>query len=202
MAVATAQLPARPRKKRLSPDTRTAMLYLAPAFIVMALITFYPLMYQTYMSFTDFQLRNLRADGPAPPWVGLDNYIKILQSNLNIPNFHFLRMLVFNLWWAISNVAIHVVLGVAVAVLLNTEGLRFKRFYRADLHPARGHPADHRRDGLAEHVRHPVRRGELRPGRHRRRDRAPAGRHPAGLAARGQRPDPVHPAARSPTSPC
>ena len=131
MAVASVQLPVRPGKKRISADTRTAMLYLAPAFIVMALITFYPLVYQTYMSFTDFQLRHLRADGPSPPWVGLDNYVKILESNLNIPNFHFLRMLLFNLWWAISNVAIHVVLGVAVAVLLHTEGLRFKRLYRA-----------------------------------------------------------------------
>ena len=41
----------------------------------MGLITFYPLLFQTYMSFTDFGLRNLRPGSEAPPFVGLDNYI-------------------------------------------------------------------------------------------------------------------------------
>jgi arabinogalactan oligomer / maltooligosaccharide transport system permease protein len=131
VTAASVPLPAAPRRPRISRDTRSAILYLSPAFLVMALITFYPLIYQTYMSFTDFQLRNLRVGADPAPFVGLDNYVKILESNLNIPNFHFLRMVVFNLWWALSNVAIHVVLGVAVAILLNTQGLRFKRFYRA-----------------------------------------------------------------------
>ena len=97
----------------------------------MGLITFYPLLYQTYMSFTDFGLRNLRAGAEAPPFVGIDNYIKILSSNLAIPNFEFFRLIFFNLWWAFSNVVIHVILGVLIAVLLNQPGMRFKRFWRA-----------------------------------------------------------------------
>jgi arabinogalactan oligomer/maltooligosaccharide transport system permease protein len=83
------------------------------------------------MSFTDFGLRNLRPGAPSPPFVGPENYLRIIQNELNIPNFHFLRLVLFNLWWAFSNVVIHVILGVAIAVLLNTEGLRFKRAYRA-----------------------------------------------------------------------
>ena len=47
------------RRRRFSPDTRTALLYLLPAFLVMGIITFYPLLFQTWMSFTDFQLKNL-----------------------------------------------------------------------------------------------------------------------------------------------
>ncbi len=173
----------------MSRDTRSAILYLMPAFLVMAFITFYPLIYQTYMSFTDFQLRNLRAGAAAAPFVGLDNYIKILQSNLSIPNFHFLRMVVFNLWWALSNVAIHVVLGVAVAILLNTQGPALQALLPRDLHPARRHPADHRRDGLAEHVRHAVRRGELRAGRRSAASSAsrPASSHRTGSARRTTR---------------
>ncbi len=131
MTAASVQVPATRRPPRLARDTRTAILYLAPAFIVMGLITFWPLIYQTYMSFTDFQLRNLRLGSDPPPFVGLDNYVKILQSNLGIPNFHFFRLIFFNLWWAFSNVVIHVILGVAIAVLLNTQGLRLKRFWRA-----------------------------------------------------------------------
>ncbi len=131
MTAASVQLPKPKRRRRISSDTRAAYLYLTPAFLVMGLITFYPLAYQTYMSFTDFGLRNLRVGAEAAPFVGLDNYIRILTSNLSIPNFEFLRLVLFNIWWALSNVAIHVVLGVIIAVTLNTQGLRFKRFWRA-----------------------------------------------------------------------
>jgi arabinogalactan oligomer/maltooligosaccharide transport system permease protein len=118
------------RRRRFSPDARTALLYLLPAFLVMGIITFYPLLFQTWMSFTDFQLQNLSGK-VQPNLVGLDNYIQIVQSKLNIPNFEFLRLLFFNLFWAFSNVVIHVILGVAVALVLNVEGLRFKKIYRA-----------------------------------------------------------------------
>jgi len=127
VAVAT---PYVPKRRWFSRDARFALLYLLPAFIVMGIITFYPLLFQTYMSFTDFGLKNLSGKVPAN-LVGLDNYTDILQSKLNIPNFEFLRLLFFNLFWAFSNVIIHVVLGVAIALLLNTKGLRFRGFYRA-----------------------------------------------------------------------
>ena len=45
--------------------TRTAWLYLIPAFLVMGLITFYPLFYQVWMSTTDYGITNLRVDSPA-----------------------------------------------------------------------------------------------------------------------------------------
>jgi arabinogalactan oligomer/maltooligosaccharide transport system permease protein len=119
-----------PRRRRFSPDTKTALFYLLPALFVMGTITFYPLIFQTWMSFTDFQLKNLSGKIP-PNGVGIDNYINILKSELNIPNFEFVRLLFFNLFWAFSNVIIHVVLGVAIAIVLNTQGLRLKRVWRA-----------------------------------------------------------------------
>jgi arabinogalactan oligomer/maltooligosaccharide transport system permease protein len=131
MAAVTAPISPPKRSRLLGSDARTAIVYLAPAFLVMGLITFYPLFFQVYMSFTDFGLRNLRPGAEAAPFVGLDNYVRILSNNLGIPNFHFIRMLFFNIWWALSNVVIHVVLGVLIAVMLNTQGLRFKRVYRA-----------------------------------------------------------------------
>jgi arabinogalactan oligomer/maltooligosaccharide transport system permease protein len=83
------------------------------------------------MSFTDYGLKNLRAGSAPPNIVGLDNYVKILSNNIAIPNYDFWRLLAFNLTWAVSNVVIHVVLGVLIAVLLNVEGLWFKKVYRA-----------------------------------------------------------------------
>lgn len=113
---------------------RTALpyLYLLPAFFVMGIITFYPLLFQVWMSFTDFGLANFRVNNPEPAqFVGLDNYVRIAQSKLQIPNFEFLRLVLFNLIWAFSNVVIHVIIGVLVAVVLNTKGLLFRKYWRA-----------------------------------------------------------------------
>lgn len=108
---------------------RVAYLYLVPALLVMGVITLYPLVYQVWMSFTDYTVTNLR--GNPPTWVGIQNYLNVLSSSLAIPNFSFLRLILYNIFWAVSNVAIHVVLGVGIALLLNADGLKFKRFYRA-----------------------------------------------------------------------
>ena len=108
---------------------RLAYVYILPAFIIMALITFYPIVYQIWMSFTNFQIKNLRLQNPDP--VGLQNYIDILWNGLPVPNFAFGRILVFNLFWTFTNVALHVSLGIAIALALNTEGLPGKRIYRS-----------------------------------------------------------------------
>jgi arabinogalactan oligomer/maltooligosaccharide transport system permease protein len=106
-------------------------LYLLPAFIVMGVITFYPMGFQAWMSFTDYGLQNLRITAPPPNFVGLSNYIKILTSQISLSSFLFWNTLGFNLFWAFSNVIIHVSLGIVIAVLLNTEGVWFKGIYRA-----------------------------------------------------------------------
>lgn len=117
--------------RRRTLNARTAYLFLLPSLLVMAVITFYPLVFQVWMAFTDFQLKNLRPGSAGPAMVGFNNFARILDSNIVIPNFDFVRILVFNLFWAFSNVIIHVVLGVAVALILNVDGLRFKRIWRA-----------------------------------------------------------------------
>jgi arabinogalactan oligomer / maltooligosaccharide transport system permease protein len=131
MSATAAAAQPRPSWWRRNGGNRTAYLFLAPALLVMAIITFYPLVFQVWLSFTDYGLRNLRVNSPAPNYVGVDNYLRILDNNIVLPNFDFIRILVFNLFWAFSNVVLHVVLGVAIALVLNVEGLRFKRIYRA-----------------------------------------------------------------------
>ncbi len=116
--------------------TRTAWLYLLPAFVVMGIITFYPLVYQVWMSTTDYGIGSLNPSSPRyvePSPVGLQNYEQIATGELPvaIANFSFWNVLGFNLVWTFTNVPIHVVMGVLIAVLLNVKGLWFKRFYRA-----------------------------------------------------------------------
>ncbi len=115
---------------------RRAMLpyvYLLPAFLVMSVITFYPLIYQVIISFTDFQTKDLllQLASPKLQHVGLKNYVDIVTGGLPVQNFEFFRVLTYNLWWAVTNVLVHVPAGVLIAVLLNTPGLWGKRIYRA-----------------------------------------------------------------------
>src|SRR5512142_830476 len=105
--------------------------YLLPAFLVMGVITYYPMIYQVWMSFTNYGLKNLRFDAPLPDYVGLTNYINILSNNLGLSYYDFAKMLAFNLFWTFSNVIIHVAVGILIAVILNRQGLWFRGIYRA-----------------------------------------------------------------------
>ncbi len=108
-------------------------LYLVPAFSVMAVITFYPLIYQVIISFTNFETKHLLLglNSPDLEIVGFKNYIDIFTGSLPVQNFEFFRVLIYNFWWAITNVMVHVPAGVLIAILLNVPGLWFKRIYRA-----------------------------------------------------------------------
>ena len=124
------------REGRAKVDIRrtiTPYLYLVPAFLIMGIITFYPLIYQVIVSFTDFETKHLLKGLASPElnFIGLENYWKILTGGLPVQNFDFFRVLTYNFWWAITNVTLHVPAGVIIAVLLNVQGLRFKRIYRA-----------------------------------------------------------------------
>lgn len=117
---------------------RIAYVYLIPALFIMGIITFYPIVYQFYMSFTDFGPQSLNASPlnkayKPPVNIGLQNYANIINNKVSvkIQNFNFFRILAFNLWWTFSNVIFHVGLGIVIAVILNIEGLWFKRIYRA-----------------------------------------------------------------------
>lgn len=91
------------------------------------------------MSFTNFRITNLRFNmfNPetweryAPAIVGLDNYVKILTSNLAIEDYNFARLLLFNVVWTVTNVFFHVVVGIGVALALNYKHLIGRRVYRA-----------------------------------------------------------------------
>ena len=129
--LASSAQPERPSRWSQWRKSGTPYFYLIPAGVVMAIITFYPLGFQVWMSFTNYGLANLRLTAPLPQFVGLDNYIKILQNDLPLQDFNFWNMLGFNLFWTFSNVIFHLALGVLIAVILNTEGLWFKGIYRA-----------------------------------------------------------------------
>jgi arabinogalactan oligomer/maltooligosaccharide transport system permease protein len=136
--VSSQKAPKRNWKKLLN-DSRIAWLYILPAGLLMLVISFFPQIYQVLMSFTDYRITNLRFNmfNPetweryAPAILGLENYVKILTSNLAIEDYNFGRLLLFNIVWTVVNVSFHVSIGIAVALALNYKKLIVRRIYRA-----------------------------------------------------------------------
>lgn len=133
-----------PRKKPESGFSKevkksvTAWIYILPAGLLMIIITMLPQVYQIWMAFTDYAIKNLRFNpiNPdtaqfAPSMVGLQNFIDILQNNLSITNYNFGRILIFNIVWTVANLVFHVGLGVLIAVALNSKGVIGRKVYRA-----------------------------------------------------------------------
>ncbi len=113
--------------------------YIAPAGLIMALISFFPQAFQVWLSFTDFKAKNLRFnlfdsatwERFSPEIIGFENFSRILRSDLNIATYDFPRILGFNVTWTVINVVFHVGLGLAIAMVLNSKHVIFRRFYRA-----------------------------------------------------------------------
>lgn len=130
--------PSSKRRKKIGESLR-AWMYILPAGLLMLVITFFPQAYQAWMAFTDYRLQNLRFnifnrttwEQFAPEIVWLENFQRVLTSNLPIENYDFVRLLKFNVAWTVSNVFFHVLLGIAIALALNSKNLIGRRFYRA-----------------------------------------------------------------------
>lgn len=114
--------------KRDIKESTLAYRFVAPAAVVMSLITLYPLLYGVWMAFTNFNPRHIRAQNPA--FVGVQNFIDIL-SHAPYLDFNFVSVLGFNFLWTIANLVFHVSIGVGLAMLINRPGLKGVKLYRA-----------------------------------------------------------------------
>jgi len=104
-------------------QSRLAHVYVAPALIALAMLTFYPILYGIWLAFTNADQSRLGDEA----WIGLANFATIFTG----PGVW--RVTLFTLVWAISNVLAHVGLGLALALALNRRGLRGRMVYRTIL---------------------------------------------------------------------
>ncbi|MBI3193315.1 MAG: sugar ABC transporter permease, partial [Ignavibacteriae bacterium] len=83
--------------------------FVAPAFLLLLGVVFYPFIYNVIISFSSMNLRHIK------DWhlVGLQQYIKVFTEPTQ-PNFYgiFLKTVI----WTVVNVFFHVVLGVFLAL--------------------------------------------------------------------------------------
>lgn len=88
---------------------------LVPAFFFLVMFYVYPAAFNLMNSFTDLSLFGLRRGGD---WIGVDNYVELVTS----PDFH--RVLWNTVFWlTFIAVGARIVLGLLLALLLNSEVL-------------------------------------------------------------------------------
>ncbi len=118
---------------------RVAYSYVLPAMVGMILLVFFPFLYGIVLSFTDQTIYNSSAP-LTEIWVGFRNYVSIL-TDWKVAQTAADGALVFNyqnfywtLWvtvaWTVTNVTYGVVVGLILALVLNTKGLALKPAYR------------------------------------------------------------------------
>jgi multiple sugar transport system permease protein len=95
--------------------------YIAPAFIVLAIVLIYPLGYALWLSVHQWMLRTFRQ---GVPFVGLKNYIDLFS------NPDFLNSIKITFTFVIFAVGIEFILGMLLALLLNQE-IRGRGLFRA-----------------------------------------------------------------------
>jgi ABC-type sugar transport system permease subunit len=124
-----------------------ALPWLMPGLAVIALITFFPLLYQGAIAMTDFRATAIR-DGLnggvwREVWLGLSGQVQAIAADFSpysrVTEVHYtgLNVLlplltatpaqpVFNLLWTVLVVGLQGALGVGAALLLNRPGVRFR----------------------------------------------------------------------------
>jgi ABC-type sugar transport system permease subunit len=108
----------RPRKARTRPGGATAWVFALPALIVYVVFLVYPALSSLWFSFTDW-------DGLSPTYnvVGIDNYRRMPSDPVIV------RAATNNLIWTVVTIVFPVVIGLALAVALNSK-VRGKAFLR------------------------------------------------------------------------
>lgn len=102
---------------------KSAHIYIAPAMLALAILTFYPVIYGFWLSFTDADATRLGDQ----TFVGLVNFIEVFTAS------GFLRVTLFTLVWTVVNVTAHIGLGLFLAMVLQYGNIRGKTVYRTVL---------------------------------------------------------------------
>lgn len=88
---------------------KVGYLFIAPALLIIAAVSLYPIFYEVYLSLTDWYLLKRRN----PVWDGLNGYRRLWDDHV------FWASLVRTLYWAGGTVALEYLIAMPLALLLN-----------------------------------------------------------------------------------
>ena len=95
-------------------------LYIAPALLALAVLTFYPVLYGFWLAFTDASQTHFGDES----FIGFENFLTVFTSA------GFLRVTLFTIIWTVVNVTAHIGIGLFLAMLLNDRRLKGRVAYR------------------------------------------------------------------------
>ena len=95
--------------------------YLVPIFVLFILVELYPFVYSVVLSFWNKHLLHPNAD----QFIGLGNYIKMLQSP------HFIRAIRNSTVFTVGSVVFEYLVGLGSALILNSRHIKFRNLFRA-----------------------------------------------------------------------
>jgi arabinogalactan oligomer / maltooligosaccharide transport system permease protein len=101
----------------------TIAFYLAPMFLMVFLLTLYPILYVFYLSFTNKALLYHFTDYD---WVWLSNYVKLIFDIHS--DFYFVTLL--TLLYVVVCIVLFLVVGMSCALALNNQKIRWLPFWR------------------------------------------------------------------------
>jgi arabinogalactan oligomer/maltooligosaccharide transport system permease protein len=94
-----------------------------PALLTLLAVVFYPFVYNVVISFSNMNLRHIK------DWslIGIGQYTKVFTEPTQ-PDFYtiFFKTII----WTVVNVTLHVVIGVALALVLNQKDIKAKPLFR------------------------------------------------------------------------
>lgn len=117
------------------------LMLIAPAFVGLAILVIYPLLWELNVSFTNMSLRNFCDPGfpnlgigqecrqEGDMFVGFENYLRVFTAPI-LQQAGFFQVLWQTVIWTVLNVSFHVAGGLGLALLLHRP-MRGKGIYRA-----------------------------------------------------------------------
>ncbi len=110
-------------------DSKIHNLLMTPAIVGILVFTVLPLLYMICMAFTNYDRNHLDNNFD---WVGLTNFVEILDFNSSIGKL-FWSVLGWTLIWAFFATFLNFFLGTFVAIMINRPTTRLKGFWRGCL---------------------------------------------------------------------
>ena len=97
------------RKRRLATNSRMALFFHTPTFLILSLITLGPVVYTIYLSFFNY---SLSSPGSQHQFIWFQNYVKVLTN----PEFFSSMFVTFK--FVLISVAVQTVLGFGIAMII------------------------------------------------------------------------------------
>ncbi len=105
------------------------LVVLTPAFLFLLFFTVLPLIFSIAIAFTNYSSPFRLPPKSLVDWVGFDNFVSLFD--LEVWGATFLGVGAWTVIWATLASATTYAGGLFLAVLINTKGIKFKRFWRA-----------------------------------------------------------------------